>query len=186
MKSKKCLFIREEVPYLGHVISESGIKPDPSKRKKLTAPKDVTGLRQFIGLASYYRRFIPSFASIAVPLRALTKKGATFVWSVECQSAFTRLKELLITAPVILGLVLMLETDASGIGLGAVLSQIQQDGQLHPIAYASRALDSSERNYAITELETLAVVWSASKFRPYLLGHHTTVLTDHLACVCAE
>ena len=119
----------------------------------------------------------------------LTKKGATFVWSVECQSAFDRFKELLITAPILVyprfgpDVEFTLETDASSIGLGAVLSQIQQDGQLHPIAYAFRALDSSERNYAITELETLAVVWSARKFHPYILGYHTTILTDHSACV---
>ena len=74
-------------------------------------------------------------------------------------------------------------TDASGVGLGAILSQKQSDGQLHPIAYASRALDPNEKNYAITELETLAVVWAARKFQPYLLGHRTTVFTDHSACV---
>ena len=112
LKPKKCLFLREEVPYLGHVISENGIKPDSSKTeevKAFPAPNDVTGVRQFIGLASYYRRFIPSFASIAAPLRALTKKGASFEWSGECQSAFDRLKELLVTAPV-LSLVLMLSS----------------------------------------------------------------------------
>ena len=77
----------------------------------------------------------------------------------------------------------ILETDASGVGLGAVLSQEQEDGQVHPIGYASHALDTSERNYGITEIETLAVVWAARHFRPYLLGNHTTVFTDHSACV---
>ena len=146
-------------------------------------------MRQFIGLASYYRRFVNSFASIASPLRALTKKNAKFSCTSECQVAFDKLKELLVSAPVLayprfgLGIEFILETDASGIGLGAILSQTQDDGELHPIAYASCSLDNSERNYGITELETLAVVWAARHFRPYLLGHHTIVFTDHSACV---
>ena len=104
LKPKKCLFHREEVPYLGHVISASGIKPDPSKTAEVRAfpvPSDVTGVRQFIGLASYYRRFIPSFSSVAEPLRALTKNNAVFNWTPECQSAFERLKDLLVSAPVL-------------------------------------------------------------------------------------
>ena len=104
LKPKKCLFLREEVPYLGHVISASGIKPDPSKTAEVEAfpvPSDVTTVRQFIGLASYYRRFIPGFASIAAPLPALTKKNAVFEWTPECQTAFDHLKDLLVTAPVL-------------------------------------------------------------------------------------
>ena len=191
LKPKKCLFLREEVPYLGHLISAQGIRPDPSKTEKVKmfpTPCDVTAVRQFIGLTSYYRRFVPNFSNIASPLRALTKKNAVFKWSSECQSAFERMKQMLTTAPILAypkfgpDAEFVLETDASGIGLGAVLSQ-QPDGMLHPIAYASRSLDSSERNYGITELETLAVVWAARYFRPYLLGHRTIVYTDHSACV---
>ena len=192
LKPKKCLFLRSEVPYLGHMISAQGVRPDPAKTEKVKSfpvPHDVTSVRQLIGLASYYRRFAPSFASIASPLRALTKKNTKFSWTPECQVAFDKLKELLVSAPVLayprfgLGVEFILETDASGVGLGAVLSQTQDDGQLHPIAYASRSLDCSERNYSITELETLAVVWAARYFRPYLLGHRTIVFTDHSACV---
>ena len=181
LKPKKCLFLRDEVLYLGHVISVKGVKPDSAKTEKVKCfpiPRDVTCVRQFIGLASYYRRFVNSIAS---PLRALTKKNAKFSWTSECQVAFDKLKELLVSAPVYprfgLGIEFILETDASGIGLGAILSQTQDD------AYASRSLDNSERNYGITELETLAVVWAARHFRPYLLGHHTIVFTDHSACV---
>ena len=192
LKPKKCLFLREEVPYLGHLISALGIRPDPSKTEKVKTfptPCDVTAVRQFIGLTSYYRRFVPNFSNIASPLRALTKKNAVFKWSTECQSAFDRLKTMLTSAPVLAypkfgpDAEFVLETDASGIGLGAVLSQQQSDGMLHPIAYASRSLDPSESNYGITELETLAVVWAARYFRPYLLGHRTIVYTDHSACV---
>ncbi|MCG8624860.1 MAG: hypothetical protein MJE68_23035, partial [Proteobacteria bacterium] len=191
LKPKKCLLLRKEVPYLGHVISKEGIRPDPAKTVKVQqfpTPVDVTKVRQFLGLASYYRRFIPGFAQIAAPLHALTKKNAVFHWTPECDSAFSKLKELLTTPPVLSYPVFgpqcefVLETDASGVGLGAILAQKQVDGSTHPIAYASRTLDSHERNYGISELETLALVWAVRYFRPYLLGHHTTVYTDHAAC----
>ena len=192
LKPKKCVFLRDDVPYLGHVISSEGVKPDPAKTEKVRffpVPKDVTSIRQFIGSASYYRRFIPNFASIADPLCVSTKKNAKFNWTQGCQAAFDRLKELLVTAPVLaypkfgLGAESTLETDASLVGLGAVLSQMQDDGEHHPIAYASCSLDTSERNYSITELETLAVVWAAHYFHPSLLGHKTVVFTDHSVCV---
>ena len=152
------------MPYLDHVVCAECIKPDPTKTEKVKlfpVPRDVTGVRQFIGLASYYRHFVANFECIASPLHALTKMNAKFEWTTECQTAFNTLKVLLVSAPVLayprfgLGVEFTLETDASGVGLGAVLSQTQDDGQLHPIAYASRSLDSSERNYGITELETL-------------------------------
>ena len=177
---------------LDTIISSQGVMPDPAKISKVQSfpvPCDITGVRQFIGLASYYRRFVPKFADVAAPLRALTKEDTTFNWTIACQRAFDELKGLLVSAPVLayprfgLGAEFVLETDASGVGLGAVLSQTQKDNQLHPIAYASRSLDHSERNYSITELDTLAVVWAARYFRPYLLGHHTIVYTDNSACV---
>ena len=192
LKPQKCYFLQREVHYLGHLISHEGIAPDPAKTEKVREfpiPTDVTKVRQFVGLASYYRRFVPGFARIATPLHALTKKEvALFHWTEECQAAFDRLKELLITSPVLAypqfgpGKEFVLETDASLEGLGAVLSQRQTDGYLHPIAYASRCLQPHERNYAITELETLGLVWAAKLFRPYLLGYHCIAFTDHSAC----
>ena len=185
LKPKKCLLLRKEVPYLGHVISKEGIRPDPAKTEKVQrfpTPVDATKVRQFLGLASYYRRFVPGFAQIAAPLHALTKKNAVFHWTPECESVFSKLKQLLTTAPVLSYPVFgpqcefILETDASGVGLGAILAQKQVDGSIHPIAYTTRTLDSHERNYGISELETLALVWAMRYFRPYLLGHHTTVL----------
>lgn len=190
LKPKKCLLIREEVPYLGHVISSTGIKPDPRKldtMKQYPAPTDVSKVRQFLGFSSYYRRFIPNFARIAHPLHRLTKKDVPFQWTVDCETAFQRLKDCLMSAPILScpqcgpGKTFILETDASGLGLGAVLSK-EQDGEVHPIAYASRTLDPHERNYGISELETLGLVWAVRQFRPYILGHHTTVYTDHSAC----
>ena len=145
----------------------------------------MTNVRQFLGLASYYRRFVKSFATIASPLHALTKKNARFQWTKECQRAFDTLHQKLIEVPVLaypsFSKEFILETDASVSGLGAVLSQLQEDGLLHPVAYASRATSPPEKNYGITDLETLAVVWSLTHFKPYLYGQCVKIYTDHTA-----
>ena len=145
-------------------------------------PQNIRDARRFLGMSSYYRRFIPQFAQ---PLHSLTQKGASFHWSAECQEAFDTLKHKLPTAPVLAypscEKPYTMETDASLSGLGAVLSQVQDDGKLHPVAYASRSLSKSERNYSMTELETLAVVWAVTHFCPYLYGQTVTALTDHSA-----
>lgn len=123
--------------------------------------------------------------SIAQPLHELTRKNSDFVWSEKCKSAFGELKSRLASPPILaypsFDRDFVLETDASIQGLGAVLSQVQADGKLHPIAYASRGLSVSEKNYGITELETLAVVWAISHFHYYLYGHRVVVYTDHTA-----
>lgn len=148
-------------------------------------PLDATGVRQFLGFASYYRRFVSNFATIASPLHALTRKHVT----AECEEASLKLKEALTTAPVLVyprfgpNCFFILETDASTVGLGAVLSQTQDDGTVHPIAYASRSVDKHEKNYGISELETLGLVWALRYFRHCLLGHPCTVYTDHIACL---
>ena len=145
----------------------------------------MTSLRQFLGLASYYRHFVPGFAH---PLHQLLKKDVDFEWSTDCQSSFEKLKRLLTTAPLLAyprfghAEEFILETDASLEGLGAVLSQKQDDGLVHPVAFASRSLQPHEKSYSSTELETLGLVWAVKHFRPYLLGYHTTVFTDHSVC----
>ena len=169
-----------------------GICPDRAKAEKVKlfpTPCDVTTLHQFVGLASYYCHFVPGFAKIATPLHYLTKKDVPFEWTPECEAAFCKLKELLVTAPVLTyphfgpDREFILEKDASGIGLGAVLSQKQDDGLVHPIAYASRALNCHEKNYCISELENLGLVWAVRYFHPHLLGHRTIVYTNHSACL---
>ena len=188
LKPAKCHFVRKEVEYLGHLITPEGLKPNPklvTAVKEFPIPRNVRELRQFLGLSSYYRRFIPLFAKIARPLHELTRNGADFAWNRECQAAFDNLAGKLVQSPVLaypsFDKAFTLKTDASIEGIGAVLSQPQDDGQLHPVAYASRALSPQERNYAITELETLAVVWAISHFHSYLYGHSVTVFTDHTA-----
>ena len=188
LKPTKCHFVREEVEYLGHLITPGGLKPNPrlvEAVRDFPTPQSLKQLRQFIGLSSYYRRFVPKFAKIAQPLHRLTKKEVAFTWDEACQEAFEVLKRKLIEAPVLsypsFEKDFALETDASVQGLGAVLSQQQEDGRLHPVAYASRSLTPTEANYSITELETLAVVWAVTYFHSYLYGHAVTVYTDHTA-----
>ena len=144
LKPQKCSFVKREVTYLGYVVSSDGMSPDSAKVdavKRFPQPLDLRTLRSFLGLASYYRRFIPQFSVVASPLHALTRKNAVYVWDPVCQRAFERLKELLTVAPVLafpdFSREFMLETDASGAGLGAVLAQKQEDGLVRPIAYAS-------------------------------------------------
>ena len=148
-------------------------------------PSDLKSLRSFLGLASYYRRFIPHFSSVADPLHALTRKDAPFEWTAECENSFHTLKRLLTNAPILcfpdFSKKFLLETDASGIGLGAVLAQQQDDDTVRPLAYASRSLQQHERNYGVTELEALGVVWAVKHFRNYLYGHRCDVFTDHQA-----
>ena len=188
LKPAKCHFIRKEVEYLGHTITPEGLTTNPrlvTAVKEFPIPCNVREVRQFLGLSSYYRRFIPQFSKVAQPLHLLTRKGAEYQWSPACQAAFEALKQKLAEAPVLaypsFDRDFVLETDASIQGIGAVLSQLQDDDKLHPVAYASRVLSPQERNYSITELETLAVVWAVTHFHTYLYGHCVTIYTDHTA-----
>ena len=183
----KCDFFKQEVKYLGHVVSGKGIHTDPDKVaaiQSLPAPTNVKGIRQFLGVASWYRRFVPDFATLSQPLTSLLKKGRHFKWGEREQTAFSALKEKLTEAPVLacpdFAKRFTLQTDASRHGLGAVLTQ-EWDGQERVIAYASRHLNSAEQNYSPTEQECLAIVWGIRKMRPYLEGYEFTVITDHLA-----
>ena len=187
-KPAKCHFIREEVEYLGHLITPHGLKTNArlvSAVAKFPQPRNLTELRRFLGMCSYYRRFVPAFSKIASPLQMLTRKDTPFQWTTDCEQSFQSLKTKLISAPVLsypsLHKPFVLETDASIEGLGAILSQPQDDGFLHPVAYASRSFTAAERNYSVTELETLAVVWGITHFIAYLYGCDVTVVTDHTA-----
>ena len=161
---------------------------DPNKVsavENFPKPKDLKSLCTFLGLTSYYRRFVPRYSTVAEPLYTLTRKDEPFYWSDACEEAFRRLKTLLTTAPVLAYPLFdrdfLLETDASGVGLGAVLSQCQDDGSIRPMAFASRTLQPHERRYGIFELEALGVVWAVRHFRHYLYGFPCTVYTDHEA-----
>ena len=187
LKPSKCSFVREEVEYLGHIITPDGLRVNPSKVAAMVefpTPTSLQSLRQFLGLVSYYRKFIAGFAAIAQPLHSLTRKGVEFQWSDECEMSFSELKNRLSSAPILVypdfTRDFVLETDASARGLGAILSQ-SYENFLHPVAYASRALSQNEKRYGITDLETLAIVWACTHFHAYLYGHCVTIHTDHLA-----
>jgi transposase InsO family protein len=200
LKLKKCQFLRKEVTYLGHTISAEGIRCESSKMdviQEWPTPTTTTALRSFLGLASYFRRFIEGFARIAGPLHDLVTEGGKVskkkktikiehLWTPQHQAAFDALKTALVSAPV-LGFAdfkkpFILETDASHDGLGAILSQ-EQEGKRRVIAYASRRLRPTEKNqanYSSMKLEFLAMKWAITeKFRHYLIGASFEVYTDN-------
>lgn len=187
LKPSKCFFARNSVEYLGHVVSKDGIQPNPDKIRAVTGfpvPKNTKGVRSFLGLANYYRRFIKGFASIAAPLNNLLRKNVRFKWDTNCQQSFDALKQALVTAPILafpdFTRPFDLYVDASLDGIGMTLGQTQ-NGKEVAIAYAGRDLTPAERNYSATEREALAVVAGIKKFQSYLYGRHFNVYTDHNA-----
>lgn len=153
IKPSKCNLFSTQVHYLGHVISAEGVMADPAKVaavREWPVPRNQTEVQSFVGLASYYRCFVKGFADIAQPLHQLVEKGKRFQWTEHCQRAFEQLKASLITAPVLAypdpSKTFILDTDASDMGIGAVLSQ--EDGGYERVVYASTALTKQERKYA--------------------------------------
>ncbi len=186
LQPAKCALFQHQVVYLGHIVSREGIATDPEKTSKVADwPQPTTSreVQQFLGLASYYRRFIKGFAVIAKPLHRLTERNVPFKWTAESQAAFEELRQKLVTAPVLgvpdFSREFIIDTDASDVGIGAVLSQAQDDGTEKVISYASRVLSKPERRYCVTRKELLAVVTFVRHFRPYLLGRHFKLRTDH-------
>ena len=184
-KVSKCAFFKHEVEYLGHVVTAAGIHPDPGKVQAVRdwkIPEDVHDIRSFLGLAGYYRRFIPQFARIAAPLTELTKKTVPWRWSLREGEAFNALKDALLSAPVLqladAEREYTVTCDASDFAVGAVLSQKHEDGE-HPVAYESRKMNSAEQNYPTHERELLAVIHALRTWRHYLAGRKFTVVTDH-------
>ena len=187
LKPDKCHFFEKEVTFLGHLLSAEGVLPDPKNIKKILewpVPEDSTDVRGFLGLGSYYRRFVKEYARKMAPLFNILKKDQAFDWSQECQEAFEKEKTTLVSAdimayPADVGQYI-LDTDASQNALGAVLSQIQ-DGRERVIAYGSRTLSKAERNYCVTDRELLAVRYFIEYYKQYLMGRKFTVRTDHQA-----
>ena len=184
----KCAIGQTEIQYLGHLVTRAGILPDSSNVQAVQdaqAPRTVRDVRSFLGMANYYSQFVEGFSEIAKPLYKLTKKDEAFEWTEACQDAFETLKEALVSAPVLrrpdLSRPYVLQTDWSPIAIGAVLAQIDEDGQEHPIAYGSRILRGPELKYAAVEGECFAVVHFVEHFRPYLYGSDFTVFMDHWA-----
>jgi hypothetical protein len=190
LNTVKCVWGKNEIEVLGHVISHRKIMMDPKKIKAIQerlAPKNVKQLQQFLGLTNYYRRFIKDYARLAQPMFALLSKNTKFIWSEECNNAFNKLKEALVSYPVLrhpdINRNFRLHTDASGYAVGAVLCQVDEENKEYVVAYASKLLHKAELNYGISEKECLAVVFGIRNFRVYLLGTKFEVITDHSALV---
>lgn len=180
VKGSKCSFGDAQVEYLGHIINAEGVLVDPAKIeciKQWKKPSTIKGLRGFLGLAGYYRKFVRNFSMIAKPLTNMLRKDA-FVWSTEAEHAFTSLKAAMTSTPVLalpdFSKEFVLECDASGTGIGAILSQ-----QKHPIAFMSKTLAQRHLALSVYDKEMLAVVSAVQHWRPYLLGQHFTIITDH-------
>lgn len=181
----KCQFCRPELRYLGYVVDKNGLRVDPEKVQailKIPTPTTVSEVRRVMGMASWYRRFVPQFSSIIAPLSNLLRKNRPFVWTKDCEDAWGNIKDRLVTSPILtcpdFSQRFFVQTDASNYGLGAVLTQRHEDGE-KVISYLSRSLTKAERNYSTTEKELLAVIFAIEKLRPYLEGSHFTVITDH-------
>lgn len=188
LKPDKCNIGMSEVQYLGHRVGCGKQRPEPAKIEAVLnwpVPRTKTQVLAFLGTAGYYRKFVPHYSDIAKPLTNLTKKTLPrqVLSSPECETAFHQLKTALTQAPILAApnpnKRFVIHTDASMFGLGAVLSQVGDDGKEHPVVYLSRKLLPLEVGYAAVEKECLALVWALKKLQPYVYGRSFTVMTDH-------
>jgi predicted aspartyl protease len=188
LKPEKCEFEKSSIEYLGLLISREGISMDPVKLEGVQAwptPKSVKDVRTFLGFSNFYRRFIVHFARTAEPLNRLLKKDTKWLWTQEHQEAFEGLKAAFMTAPVLIlpdpEKQFWLEADASNFAWGAVLSQMGEDGKLHPVAFQAKSFNEAERNYEIYDKELLAIIRALEEWQVYLEGgpHVVQVWSDH-------
>jgi len=189
-KPRKCQFGMSHCVYLGHVVGGGVVCPEEPKLRAVEAfpiPQTKKQVRTFLGLTGYYRKFIRNYSSISAPLTELTKKCAPnrIEWTSSCNKAFLMLKQQLCCSPVLRSpdftKEFRLQTDASEYGVGAVLSQEDDSGDEHPVAYFSRKLLPREQKYATIEKECLAIKLACEAFKVYLLGRQFVVQTDHRA-----
>ena len=193
LKPRKCEFFKSKIAYLGHIVSAKGIETGPKKVeavKNWTIPKTVTDVRSFLGFTNYYRRFVKDYAKVARLLNILisgenaAKKKKLVEWDEQCQKAFDALKDLCTSTPILTYAdykkEFQLHTDACEKGLGGVLYQKDENGLQRVIAYASRSLSHTERNYPAHKLEFLVLKWAVTdRFHEYLYGGKFDVFTDN-------
>ena len=185
-KPSKCEFLKEQLNFLGHLVSAKGITPDPEKLAVINdwpPLRSVKEVQSFLGLANYYRRFVPAFATIAKPLTMLLQKDVNFRWTDSEQASFDEIKRLLTSAQVLQlpdpQRPFIVSTDASNYAIGAVLQQRDEHGNIHPVAFESKTLNPAELRYPIREKELRAIIHALDKWRPYLFGNRVIIQTDH-------
>ena len=189
-KPSKCHFAMPKAQYLGYVIGKGEIEPQDSKiesMEQFPLPDTKSKLKSFLGLTGYYSKFVPNYANIAAPLTDMTRKRVTnkLKWTTTSKQAFDQLKAKLVSAPILQApnfeLAFVLQTDASDYGIGAVLAQIDPQGNEHPIRYLSRKMTDTELRYTVSEKECLAIVWAIRKLYVYLYAKPFILETDHKA-----
>ena len=183
---EKCCMRQPKLSFLGHTVSAKGLQPDASHVAAVSQappPTDTVSLRSFLGLTSWYAKFIPNYAAVVEPLRALLRGSVSFVWTEAAQQSFGRVKELIVHSPALAlfnpELPTIVTTDVSDYGIGAVITQLHPEGTEKTVAFASRTLTQAERKYSTIEKEALACVWATERWRTYLWGRHFTLRTDH-------
>ena len=187
IKPEKCVFMTKEISYLGFKITDKGLFKTDEKIKAIKeslAPTNVSEVRSFLGLVTFYSKFVPNLATMAAPIYQLTRNNVPFDWNEECQKAFRSLKQELISYRFLTyfnpKLPLIVSCDASPVGLGAVLAHKLPSGEEKPIAYASQNLSNSERNYSQIDKESLAIIFAVKHFHFFLYGKDRfTIYTDH-------
>ena len=188
LRADKCRLGYQQIEFVGHLITPSGHKPLASNVEKIVAyepPKDKLELQRFLGLVNFYRDYIPNMATIAEPLYALTRKGVPYSWNQACYEAFRTLTQTLTRDPVLLSYPdwdspFYLQTDASRVAAGGVLSQLDANNKLRPLAFYSTGLNASQRNYAAGEIECWALIALSRKFRDYLKAAQKIIfISDH-------
>jgi hypothetical protein len=189
LKPEKCKFCADEVPYLGFIVTNSGIKPDLEKVKAINEtsfPSNPKSMLRFLGAANYYRDFVKDFSHIASPLYKMAQANSKFKSGLKngkCFEAFDKLKKSLMSEPLLsyprFDLPFYIQTDASDVAIGAVIGQIHEDGKFHPISFFSRHLSGAETNYSATERELLAIVEANRKFYEYTYARKVYFITDH-------
>jgi len=186
LKLSKCVFARKKVDFLGFELSNEGIKPQAHLTEAIDQykrPGTRKELKGFLGLAGFYRSFIPNFAKICQPLNKLTSEHVPFQWDDSCEVSFSVLKQKLLSKPVLnfpkLGEPFVVEVDASNHAIGGVLSQVGNDQFLHPVAYFSTALQASQKNWSATSKEAFALVCAVCHWHVYLSGTKFVLNSDH-------